>query len=245
LHRLPGFAAIGIPSRFWGYLALPLALACAAALDAVQEETTPARPRRLLWAGVFLTILGFQAASIVPPFVTEKGRIVVETKPVPQVVRSIRNVHGPVLSQAAELSPDTGLLEAYDAHEYVQGIIREGSDLVVAAATPTGEAVPVEASWDGWSRIRVAFPSGAPNGTGILFNQNSHPRWGFTGGLATRDRQGNLRAVLARDAAPGTRFDLSFHDPASALGQRVSFWSAIAAAAAALALAGFAFARRL
>src|SRR5262249_33988220 len=171
--------------------------------------------------------------------------IVVETKPVPQVVRSIRNVHGPVLSQAAELSPDTGLLEAYDAHEYVQGIIREGSDLVVAAATPPGEAVPVEARWDGWSRIRVAFPSGAPNGTGILFNQNSHPRWGFTGGLATRDRQGNLRAVLARDAAPGTRFDLSFHDPASALGRRVSFWSAIAAAAAALGLAGFAFARRL
>jgi hypothetical protein len=245
LHRLPGFAAIGIPSRFWGYLALPLALACAAALDAVQGETTPARPRRLLWAGVFLTILGFQAASIVPPFVSEKGRIVVEGKPVPAVIRTIRNVHGPVVSQAAELSPDTGLLEAYDAHEYVQGSIREGSELVLSAAAPRGQAAAVEASWEGWNRMRLTFPSGAPNGTEILLNQNSHPLWGFAGGIATRDRRGNLRAVLTRGAAPGARLDLTFHDPASALGERVSFWSALAAAVAALALSLFAFARRL
>jgi hypothetical protein len=245
LHRLPGFGAIGIPSRFWGYLALPLALACAAALDFVQGETTPARPRLALWAGVFLSVLGFQVSSILPPFVSENGRMIVEEKSVPPAIRTILNVHGPRVSQAAELFPDTGLLEAYDAHEYIQGIIREGSELVVAASTPAGKSVPVQASWEGWSRIRLAFPSGAPNGTEILLNQNSHPRWGFAGGLATSDRHGNLRAVLTRDAAPGERLEVSFHDPASAMGERVSFWSALVAAAAALALAVFAFARRL
>jgi hypothetical protein len=93
--------------------------------------------------------------------------------------------------------------------------------------------------------MRLTFPSGAPNGTEILLNQNSHPLWGFAGGIATRDRRGNLRAVLTRGAAPGARLDLTFHDPASALGERVSFWSALAAAVAALALSLFAFARRL
>ena len=244
LHRLPGFAAIGIPSRFWGYLALPLALACAAALDLVQGETTPSRPRRALWAGVFLSILGYQLASVLPPFVSEKGRMIVQEKPAPPVIRSIRNVHGPVESQAAELSPDTGLLEAYNAHEYIEGIIREGSEIVLSASAPDGRPVPVEGSWDGWNRIRLAFPSGAPDGTRVLLNQNSHPRWGFAGGLATSNRNGNLLAVLNRDAAPGTRLDLAFHDPASALGARVSFWSALAAGAAALALSAFAFARR-
>jgi hypothetical protein len=92
--------------------------------------------------------------------------------------------------------------------------------------------------------MRLTFPSGAPNGTEILLNQNSHPLWRFAGGIATRDRRGNLRAVLTRDAAPGARLDLSFYDPASALGERVSIWSVLAAALAALALSLFAFARR-
>jgi hypothetical protein len=235
LHRLPGFVAIGIPSRFWGYLALPLALAGAAAI--VRLEMEPARFRRAAWAGLFVSILGFQILSIVPPFVNERGRIVVNVEPIPAAVSTIRNVHGPHVSQAQELSPETGLIEAYNGHEFIQGRIRQGAEVVKAALTREGSAVPVAASWDGWNRIRIEFPSGAPAGTKIVLNANFHPRWSFSGGFADRDANGNLRAVLLKSAAAGAVLDLSFHDPASALGAQVSLWSAFALMAAGLVLA--------
>jgi hypothetical protein len=235
LHRLPGFVAIGIPSRFWGYLALPLALAGAAAISRV--ETEPARFRRALWAGLFVSILGFQLLSIVPPFVSERGRVVVNVEPVPEAVAEIRNVHGPHVSQADELSPETGLIEAYNGHEFVQGRIRQGAEIVNSALTPEGNAVSVTASWEGWNRIWLELPAGAPAGTRIVFNANSHPRWSFSGGLADRDANGNLRAVVSRNVAAGTILELSFYDPTSALGAEVSLWSAFALLAAGLALA--------
>jgi hypothetical protein len=235
LHRLPGFVAIGIPSRFWGYLALPLALAGAAAI--VRLEMEPARFRRAAWAGLFVSILGFQILSIVPPFVNERGRIVVNVEPIPAAVSTIRNVHGPHVSQAQELSPETGLIEAYNGHEFIQGRIRQGAEVVKAALTREGNAVSVAASWDGWNRIRIEFPSGAPAGTKIVLNANFHPRWSFSGGFVDRDANGNLRAVLLKSAAAGAVLDLSFHDPASALGAQVSLWSAFALMAAGLVLA--------
>ena len=237
LHRLPGFVAIGIPSRFWGYLALPLALAGAAAISRLESETSPAHPRRALWAALFVSVLGFQVLSIVPPFVSERGRIVVDVERVPPAVRAVRNVHGPHVSQADELSPETGLIEAYNGHEFIQGRIRQGAEVVNSALTREGMGLPVAARWDGWNRIRLDFPSGAPAGTKIVTNANFHPRWSFTGGYADRDSNGNLRAVLLNDAAAGAVLDLSFHDPASALGAQVSLWSAFALVAACLALA--------
>lgn len=237
LHRLPGFVAIGIPSRFWGYLALPLALACAAAISRLEAETGPSRSRRVLWAGVFVSVLGFQLLSIVPPFVSERGRVVVEEKTVPKSVTEIRYVHGPRLSQAAELSPETGLLEAYNEHEFIQGKIRQGSEIVVSAASREGRLVLIAGGWVGWDRIRLEFPSGAPAGTEILLNQNFHPRWLFSGGLAERDSNGNLRALLAKAVPAGSVLELTFRDPSSVLGARVSRWSAFAVLAAGLVLA--------
>jgi hypothetical protein len=74
LHRLPGFETIGIPSRFWGFLALPLALAAAVALRALEQDTISGRPNRLLWTGVFVFALAFQAVSLAQPFLTPRGR---------------------------------------------------------------------------------------------------------------------------------------------------------------------------
>lgn len=244
LHRLPGFEAIGIPSRFWGYLSLPLALACALSLARLEADTTTARPQRALWSGVFLFALGFQAVSLAAPFVSDRGRVVLNVKPAPQPVGAIRNVHGPFSSQANELSPTTDLMEAYDAHDFIQGKIREGPALVLESRGRGGSRVPVVARWQGWSRIRLEFPAGAPAGTTVVFNQNYHPRWVFPAGLATRDRRGNLCARLPREAPAGAAFDLAFRDPYSVIGSKVSFWSAIAVMAAALCLAGFPLAHR-
>jgi len=245
LHELPGFQAIGIPSRFWGYLALPLALASAIALSRLQTDSTPRRRHLALWSGVFLFTLGFQVVAIVGPFVSERGRLVAEAKTVPPTVTAIRNVHGPVLSQAGELSPDTGLIEAYDAHDFIQGSIWEGEALVREARAPGGSPVPVAARWDGWSRIRVEFPAGAAAGTAIVFNQNYHPRWLFPAGEAVRDPRGNLAARLARSVPPGASLKLDFHDSFSTLGIRSSFFSALLAFGIALALAGVSLAKHL
>ena len=245
LHRLPGFMAIGIPSRFWGFLALPLALSSAIALGRLEAETSRCRPHLALWAAAFLFTLGFQAVSLVLPFVGERGRLVVKAKPVPPTVTSIRNVHGPFLSQSGELSPETGLIEAYDAHDFIQGSIREGAALVLEARGPEGQPVPVNARWDGWSRIRLVFPLGAAAGTAIVFNQNFHPRWVFTAGEAVQDARGNLAARLPNGARPGEALDLVFHDPFSALGSRVSLFSGLAVLAVALSLAGIRLADRL
>jgi hypothetical protein len=243
LHGLPGFKAIGIPSRFWGYLALPLALAGAAALARLEDGTTAARPRRALWAGVFLFALGFQAVSLATPFVSGRGSLTLDAKPVPSLVTRIVNVHGPDTSQAGELSPTTDLLDAYNDHDFIEGTIREGPVLVLKARERGGSAVKAAAMWSGWSRIRLEFPDGAAAGTVVVFNQNYHPRWVGSGAVAARDRAGNLCARLTRRALPGAAFELVFFDPWSELGASVSFWSALAVLSAALCLAGFPLAR--
>lgn len=245
LHRLPGFVAVGIPSRFWGFLALPLAFSSAIALRRLEAESSRRRPHLALWAGVFLFTLGFQAVSLVLPFVSERGRLVLKAKSIPPAVTTIRNVHGPSLSQSGELAPAIGLMEAYDAHDFIQGSIQEGTAIVLDARGPDGAPVPVTARWDGWSRIRLVFPAGAPAGTAIVFNQNFHPRWSLTNGEAVRDARGNLAARIPNGARPGEALDLVFHDPFSALGSRVSLFSGLAVLAAALSLAGIRLADRL
>jgi hypothetical protein len=245
LHGLPGFEAIGIPARFWGYLALPMALFSAAALTRLEDETDRGRPRRLLWAAVFVSVLGFQAVSLALPFVTPKGRVVVTPKAVPERITEIRNVHGPRLSQAAELAPRVGLLEAYNLHDYIHGRIRTGSELVQSVRSVGESRVAVNSEWDGWSRIRLGFPSGAPAGTVIVLNQNFHPRWSSSEGIATRNRPGNLCVKLAKAVPDGAVLELDFHDRYSVLGSRVSFWSALAVLAIGIASGAAALARRL
>jgi hypothetical protein len=245
LHRLPGFVAVGIPSRFWGFLALPLAFSSAIALRRLEAESSRRRPHRALWAGVFVFTLGFQAVSLALPFVSERGRLVLKAKSTPPTVTTIRNVHGPSLSQAGELAPATGLMEAYDAHDFIQGSIQEGTAIVLDARGPGGAPVPVTARWDGWSRIRLVFPAGAAAPTTIVFNQNYHPHWSLSSGEAVRDARGNLAARLPKGARPGEALDLVFHDPFSALGSRVSLFSSLAVLAAALSLTGIRLADRL
>lgn len=240
LHRLPGFLAIGIPSRFWGFLALPLALGSAVAIRRLEGETTAEQPRRLLWFGLLLFTIGFQAVALATPFVSARGRIVVRPAPIPEKITTIENIHGPAGSQAAQLRPATDLMEAYNAHDFIQGAIAAGPALVLQARQEDGSALPAAARWNGWSQIRLDLPSGASPGAVIVFNQNSHPRWTATRGAATRNRQGNLCLRLTGAEPPGARLTLDFRDPSSILGARVSELSAllIALAASLLFLSG-------
>jgi hypothetical protein len=238
LHEFPGFEAIGIPSRFWGYLALPLALACAVAVRSLEQETSPARPRRLLWGALFAFTVGFQAISLALPFLSATGSLIVPHAALPRAVHAIHNVPGPEGSQAEEIGPTTDLIDAYNAHDYIQGAIAPGTALVLQARDDRGSAVPAVAEWNGWSRIDLRLPAGSPPGARIVLNQNFHPLWSSSLGVVTRNGAGNLSLRLHQAAAAGSAITLAFRDPSSILGSRVSAVSAIAFLCAVFTLSG-------
>ena len=244
LHRLPGFVAMDIPARFWGYLALPLALASAVAVIRFENETPPGRSRYLLVGALFLFTIGFQAVSVAEPFLTDRGRVRVRVSPLPPEVESIRHVPGPEGSQALQLDPTRDLVGAYDHVDHIQGRIVEGSALVLGARQADGSALPVRAAWNGWSRIQIEVPAGAPPGSKILLNENYHPHWTCDGATATRNADGNLCLHFSRAAAPGTRLTLAFSDPFSVLGGRISADACAAYGVLVLGLAIVTLARR-
>jgi hypothetical protein len=222
LHRLPGFIAMDLPSRLWGYLALPLALASAVAVIRFETEAPPSTARGLLVAALFLFTLGFQAVSLAEPFLTDRGKVHVRASPLPAHVTSIRHVPGPEGSQALQLDPARDLIGAYDHVDRIQGRIVEGSALVLSARGPDGSALPVRAAWDGWNRIPVELPAGASTGSQIVFNENYHPHWACDGAAATRNAAGNLCLHFPGATEKGARLTLAFSDPFSLLGARIS-----------------------
>ena len=133
------------------------------------------------------------------------------------------------------LTPTQGVLEAYNNHDYIQGMIAPGSELVRQTRWTAGD-VPLTAiaEWDGWSTIIVSLPEGGGPGA-VIFNQNFHPRWRSSAGVVTHTRRGNLALRLSGPSAPGATIRLRFRDEDSIFGKRVSrvsAWIYLAAAAA-------------
>ncbi len=231
LHLLPGFRTVGIPARFWGYLALPLALAGAVAIRGLESETTEARPHRTVWALLILFSIPFEVMSLAGPFLSAKGRPDSPAAPLPAKIRTIVNAERPYASQALTLKPDAGLIQAYNDHDYLRGSIMPGAELIRNATTADGGALPALAEWDGWNAIVLTLPAGGGPGT-ILFNQNFHPRWTSSAGVVTRNGSGNLALRLTAPMPAGAAITLRFHDGWSVLGKevsRISAWALLAA----------------
>jgi hypothetical protein len=232
LSGLPGFRTVAFPARFWGFLALPFALFGALAIRRFESESMPRALHRVLSAGLLLSILGYEIVTLAQPFMTERGRVPVPEVPLPAQIDRITNVPEPLGSQAATILPTRGLIHAYA--DYSRGDIAPGSDLIRAAAGPSGEPVAASARWHGWNDIQLTLGKPAA-ATHVVFNQNFHPFWRSSLGTVSQTPAGNL--VL--DLPPGsdaTRVTLSFRDPYSALGQRVTRWTAALLPALFLAL---------
>jgi hypothetical protein len=232
LHLLPGFRAVGIPARFWGYLALPLALAGAVAIRGLEAQTTAVRPHRTVWALLVLFAIPFEVITLAGPFLSAKGRQDSPAEPLPARIHAIVNAEGPYASQALSLKPDVGLIQAYNDHDYQRGSIASGGELVRTASAAGGGVLLARAEWDGWNTIVLTLPAGGGPGT-ILFNQNFHPRWNSSAGVVTRNSDGNLALRFAAPMPAGAAITLRFHDPWSVAGKkvsRVSAWALLAAA---------------
>jgi hypothetical protein len=236
LHALPGFRAVNIPSRFWGYLALPLALASAVAIRRLETAPWTGARTRLAWALLFLFALPFQAVSLASPFLNRLGRWTVPAITATAPIRTIDNVEGPVASQALALAPDVGIIQAYNLHEYIRGAIAPGPELI----RPAADQAPIaRAEWRGWNEIVVTLPAGGGPGA-VVLNQNYHPSWRAAPGEATRDAAGNLVLMLPESMPAATTVRLWFRDEWSIRGASVSRVSAVAllVAAVGLVLAG-------
>ena len=244
LHALPGFETVGIPARFWGYLALPLALAAAVALRTLEEDTCPARPRRLLWTGVFVFTLAFEATALATPFISPRGRHRLRAAALPDQIHSIENMGGPVTDQSLHITPTRGVLEAYNNHDYIRGAVAPGSELMRQTRWARGDPpLYARAEWDGWNKIVVTLPDGGGPGA-VILNQNFHPRWRSSEAVVTHNRRGNLAVRLAQHLPPGTTVVLRFRDEWSMLGKRISRTSVYVLFGTAALLAALAFADR-
>lgn len=232
LAPLPGFRTVSLPARFWGFLSLPLALLGAVAIREFEAEETSPALRFAISAGLVVSLLGFASWSLPQPFLSERARVPVPEVTLPARLDRITNELDPLGSQSATILPTRGLIHAYA--DYARGRISPGAELIRAATGPSGESVPVTAVWNGWNEIDVSRAGPAP-ATRVELNQNFHPFWSASLGAVSRTERRNL--VLELPPADGAeRVTLRFFDPWSALGLRVTRWTAALAAAALLAL---------
>jgi hypothetical protein len=236
LHHLPGFQTVRIAPRFWGFLALPLALAGAIAIRSFERGVRPEPYRKLIWIGLFVFTIGFQLGTLAQPFLSERARILVPTDRLPSHIDTITNTPSIIGSQAATILPARGVIAAYNDHEYLRGDIDPGSSLVRWARTADDQAVSVMAKWEGWNTIIVALPPSAIPIT-IVLNQNFHPYWTASVGALSQFGRGNLM-LRVPPLVVRTRVAMEFRDPFSSLGLHVTVFSGVIAILAFVAASG-------
>jgi hypothetical protein len=229
LRPLPGFRSIGVTGRYWGFLALPLALAGAAGLVDLVER----HPRRWLvragLAGAIVLQVGFQASALASAFAGSRPYAAVPVAfggTVDYVLRG-RELQG------ALITPSRGVIDCYDNGDFVRPTMARGEELV-REVRREGEPFPqtaFRAEFLGWSRIVLTPAVWLPAGRWrVELNQAHHRLWHASRGTVLAGDTGNL--VLDWSGGAGdSAVALEFRDDASALGARVSLaaWPALLA----------------
>jgi hypothetical protein len=228
LRPLPGFRSMGVTARYWGFLALPLALAGAAGLAELLRARRPSgRVQAALAFGIALQV-GFQAAVFISAF--EESRTYA---PAPIVFDgavdyAIRG-HGP---QGALITPTRGLIDCYDNGDFLHPALRLGHQLV-QRVTLDGEPFPptaFTARFLTWSSIALeptrALPAGAWQ---VVLVQAYHRFWRLADAAqVVPSSSGNLEVRWRAGDTPG-RVKLEFEDRVSTIAARVSLlaWAAV------------------
>jgi hypothetical protein len=250
LRPLPGFRSIGVTGRYWGFLALPLSLAAAMAISKYMKDA-PEGPRKTLFLGAaLLTQLVFQAQSVSSGWSHSRAYTPAPLQGIysgaPQQIERVllqttgrrRHRH----HQGELISPTRAVINCYDMDDFKRAPVDPGTDLIKEVEFfDSGVETPptLQASFITWNHIRVTpLPQ---TGTAIAefritFNQAFNRGW--TSPMCEIDnRQDNLTARCPASALAGP-IELTFFDPVSALGARVSVaaWCALPIGLATLAL---------
>jgi len=228
LRPLPGFRSIGVTGRFWGFLALPLALLSAAALWRWLLKERQTRRWSMVLALALLLQLIFQTQSLLsqwqwrryPPIDTSntfnRGT---------QAIRAVRMDDTDEARQGEHITPTQQLINCYDMDDFLRADIRPGTALVKEVHAEAAQRMlpTVTAQFLTWNRIRIfGTAASAADRVQITLNQAYHRGWQAIGCDITQGSQNNLvlscPAVLFADGA----VEVSFHDALSATGARVS-----------------------
>jgi hypothetical protein len=234
LRPLPGFRSMGVTGRYWGFLALPLSLLGAAALYRyVAERRPPGNLRAVLLFAVLLQ-LGFQATTVLrdwlpSPRVNNTGTPVAfspEGETISFGYRTRRQL------QAALITPRYGIINCYDMDGFLRAPMEPGADLIrsITTASSTIAHPPfLQARFMTWNRIRISPDRSSPLTAGsgnerseIVLNQAYHRHWQSRSCLVGQTAQGNLTLNCTTAQLAHETIDLSFNDPVSDLGVRVS-----------------------
>jgi hypothetical protein len=239
VRPLPGFRSMNVTGRYWGFLALPLSLAGAAALTWYAGVTEPGRPRTLFLAATVLTQLIFQAQSVSSAWshsrryeqpqlegIYSGGPQAIERVYIPTSARRHHHLQGETLA------PTRAVINCYDLDDFKRAPVTTGAELIkdvqyfsaVDAATPL-----LRGDFITWNRIRITAISPADTagiamlkGTvRITLNQAFHTDWSSQKCAVVEGSTGNL-TLDCPVAALSQSIELTFYDGVSALGARVS-----------------------
>jgi hypothetical protein len=233
VRLLPGFRSVGVTGRYWGFLALPLSVLAAAALMHVVRDRRNRSKLTALMIAVFCVQLGFQVESVAK---STWGSRRFEPISLDDLYggnpEQIEYVVANDELQGKFITPVRGVIDAYNLGEFIQPAMSSGRNLV-RVVTVEDVAVDPVASVRGeffsWSRIRLTgldsllrrAEVGDPS-TRLELNQAYNRHWSVSRGQTFMGQHGNLGIQLALSELDAGPVELTFRDPFSALGARVS-----------------------
>jgi hypothetical protein len=240
LRPLPGFRSLDVTGRYWGFLTLPLSLLAAVALWRFIHFGPRTRKASALIAIALLIQLTFQGQSLLTtwrqsrPYAQPSLHGVFSGK-----LESVAAVENPGTSaqpheQGEFITPTQGVVNCYDRGDFTRADMQLGNHLI-RDVHADGARQPMKSTLDAgfltWSHIRIlptaaAFPVSAVGNDDpmlhIVLNQAYHNRWSSSACALSRGERGNLVANCPVAALREGVVDLTFFDPISELGTRVS-----------------------
>jgi hypothetical protein len=248
LRPLPGFRSMNATGRYWCFLALPLSLlATASVVHYAQLEPRP-KHRNLLLLGTLLSQLLFQGESLAsawwPSVPHTDAALHGLFDGTPREIEMVVNpgTKAKPRHQGEFISPVRGVVNCYDMDDFTRAPVTPGKSLIKALridGDSRSSPAVLQAGFVTWNRIRIAAPPASQAGGTLLritLNQAYHTGWSSPDCLLTRGEQDNLVATCPESRVRSGAAELTFFDPISDLGMRVSRWSAFALLSAALAL---------
>ena len=137
LRPLPGFRSIGVTARYWGFLALPLALAGAFGLAELLRERAASRRVHAWLAFAIILQVGFQTVVFVDAFRRSRPYT-----PIPVAFEGAVEyaVRGRQL-QGALITPTRGVIDCYNHGDFIRPAMAPGRQLV-QRVTLDGQPLP-------------------------------------------------------------------------------------------------------
>jgi hypothetical protein len=224
LRRLPGFRSMGVTARYWGFLALPLAMAGASGVTRLVRERGASRAVRGLLVLAMLLQVGFQAGAVASGL---RGSRTYAPAPLPPTGRpmEIEFARSGGLPQGATITPTRGVIDCYNNGDFLRPPMVPGRLLVQQVWLDDRPFHPTafKGSFLSWSHIVVEPGASLPPGRWrVVLNQAHHRHWRSADAMVQPTPEGNLAIEWVSERGPAGPIHLVFEDPVSTLGSRVS-----------------------